>query len=123
VAVTKLKAEGKVTPAEEVGLADFMAALENGTAEFSFTAAGTSTPTKKTPAQWFADFMAARAPVVKLGADARLAGDQAAADVNLQDGVALGNAAREFMAAEERAGRMVTVEAAVAHVTARQTAR
>lgn len=60
------KAQGLVTPAEEPGLAEFMAALEAQPAEFSFSAADKS-EAKKTPAQFFADFMAAHKPVVKLG--------------------------------------------------------
>ncbi|HCY15610.1 MAG: hypothetical protein A2Z93_06195 [Curvibacter sp. GWA2_64_110] len=61
------KAKGLLTPAEEPGLAEFMAALEAQADELNFSAADKS-EVKKAPAQFFADFMAARKPVVKLGA-------------------------------------------------------
>lgn len=62
------KAAGQLLPAEEAGLAEFMAALEGGqSVAFEFTAAG-ATPTKKTPVEFFADFVAARGRLVKLGA-------------------------------------------------------
>lgn len=60
------KAKGLLTPAEEPGLAEFMASLEGQDAELNFSAADKS-EVKKTPAQFFADFMAARKLVVKLG--------------------------------------------------------
>lgn len=61
------KAKGLLTPAEEPGLAEFLASLEDQAAELTFSAADKN-EVKKTPAQFFADFMAARKPVVKLGA-------------------------------------------------------
>lgn len=69
------KAKGLLTPAEEPGLSEFMAALEAQADELNFSAADKS-EVKKTPAQFFADFMAARKPVVKLGG-APGAGDDA----------------------------------------------
>jgi hypothetical protein len=61
------KSKGQLIPAEEPGLAEFMAGLEGQDAELNFSAADKS-EVKKTMAQFFADFMAARKPVVKLGA-------------------------------------------------------
>lgn len=60
------KAEGKVLPAEETGLAEFMASIEAADAEFTFSA-GDGKEAKKTRSQFFIDFMAARKPLVKLG--------------------------------------------------------
>jgi len=59
------KAAGKVLPAEEAGLAEFMTGLEALTTEFSFSKGDGKV--SKTPAQFFAEFMAARPAVVKLG--------------------------------------------------------
>lgn len=60
------KSEGKVLPAEEAGLAEFMANLEGTEVEFSFSASD-GKEAKKTPSQFFSDFMASRKPLVKLG--------------------------------------------------------
>lgn len=60
------KTEGKVLPAEEAGLAEFMASLESAGAEFTFSASD-GKEAKKTPSQFFVEFMAARKPLVKLG--------------------------------------------------------
>jgi len=59
------KAKGLVTPAEESGLAEFMTTLEGSEQQFEFSK-GDGT-VKKTASQFFADFMAARPALVKLG--------------------------------------------------------
>lgn len=61
------KAKGLILPADEAGMAEFMAAQEDA-AELTFSKAEGG-EAKKTPAQFFADFMASRKPVVKLGAN------------------------------------------------------
>ena len=114
--ITGWKAKGMVTPAEEAGLAEFMGSLESGTAgEFSFSASDKS-EVKKTPAQFFADFMAARKPLVKLG-------QQMAADdvpgVDGNDAGALADAARSYMKEQSDKGLTVSLPEAVAHVSAR----
>lgn len=82
------KAAGQLLPAEEPGLAEFMAQLEGapgGTAAtFEFMAAGAAADApkvKKTPADYFAEFMARRGPLVKLGAKAGSETDPGAGDV------------------------------------------
>lgn len=78
VQITGWKAAGMLLPAEEPGLAEFMATLEgepeSTAATFEFTAADKAA-TKKTAAQYFADFVAARGRLVKLGAVGDAAGD------------------------------------------------
>lgn len=118
------KAGGQLLPAEEPGLAEFMASLEGDTAggEFSFSAPDKS-EVKKTASQFFADFMAARKPVVRLASHQQAAGKSAMGTdpgptVDTQDYQAIARAATEFVTAEAKAGRTVTPAQAVAHVTA-----
>ncbi|WP_198086641.1 hypothetical protein [Variovorax sp. E3] len=108
------KAEGKVLPAEEHGLAEFMANLEDAGAEFTFSASD-GKEAKKTPSQFFAEFMAARAPVVKLGKSGKT--DDPGPGVDKTNARAIAAAAAEFQASEEKAGREISIEAAVERVT------
>lgn len=116
--ITGWKSAGKVLPAEEAGLAEFMASLEDAGAEFTFSAAG-GQEAKKTPAVFFAEFMAGRAPVLKLG---KTPGQDPAPAVDLTSGRAIADAAREFQAAQEKAGRTISIDAAIAHVSATHAA-
>lgn len=120
--ITAWKAAGLLLPAEEAGLAEFMVALESGGAEaFEFMAAGApqgAAKDKKTPGEFFAQFVAARGPLVKLGAQGGADADPgaAAAGLDLTDARAIAAAAQEFQAAEEKAGRVIAIDVAVAHV-------
>lgn len=109
------KAGGKVLPAEETGLAEFMVALEDAGAEFSFSA-GDGKEAKKTPSQFFADFMASRAPLIKLGVRSSTE-EPNTSTVDTGDYLSIAKAAREFQAAEAQAGREISIDVAVAHVT------
>jgi hypothetical protein len=106
--------EGKVLPAEQPGLAEFMASIEAASSEFTFSAHD-GTEAKKTPTAFFADFMAARKPLVKLGL--RTDPTDPAGTLDLTDARAIAAAASDFQAAEAKNGRVITVEAAVAHVS------
>jgi hypothetical protein len=109
------KAAGLVTPAEEIGLAEFMATLDvEGVSEFSFSAHDKS-EVKKTPLAFFADFMAARKPVLRLSGN-KDDKDPADVTVDVTDATALGKAASEFMASEAKEGRVISSAAAVEHV-------
>lgn len=113
--ITGWKAAGQLLPAEEPGLAEFMVALEGGANEaFEFTAAGTAT--KKTPAEYFAEFVAARGRLVKLGAAADNGSDPGA-QVDMQDSNAIARQALAFQAAEASQGREISIAEAVGHVT------
>lgn len=112
--ITGWKAEGKVLPAEEAGLAEFMAQLEDAGAEFAFSASD-GKEAKKTPAQFFADFMASRKALVKLGM--RQAAADPAPGLDMSDANAIAKAARSFQAAEALEGREISIDVAVAHVT------
>lgn len=112
--ITGWKAKGLVTPAEEAGLAEFMGSLENGGGEFTFSASDKSA-VKKTPTQFFAEFMAGRKPLVKLGQ--QMAADDVAA-VNGNDASALADAARSYMSEQAGKGLTVSLPEAVAHVSA-----
>ncbi|ACH72948.1 head maturation protease [Burkholderia phage KS10] len=102
--------EGRVLPAEQSGLAEFMAQIEAGGQSFEFAASNGTV--KKTPAQWFAEFMSARAPVVKLGQ--RDIGD---AQTDATDPQAIANAATEFMKSQSDKGITVSYADAVLHVS------
>lgn len=110
------KAKGLILPADEAGLREFMGALDQAEA-FEFTAPGASAPAKKGLLDFFAEFVSARKPAVKLGGGAGGAGgadDDLALD--LQDPVAINAAAVEFQKAENAAGRSCSFEFAVQHV-------
>lgn len=110
---------GKVLPAEVTGLAEFMASLEDVEAEFSFSAADEK-EVKKTPAAFFADFMAARSPLVKLGRTVKTDEDPGTVKVDITDARAIAKAASDFQASEALAGRSIAYDAAVARVTTPQ---
>lgn len=114
--ITQWKAEGRLLPAEVPGMAEFMAALETGGgAEFSFSAPGTAEPAKKSPATWFAEFMGSRGVLVELGK--RVGAGGTSTDVTPPtDYRDIAKAAQEFQAAEEKAGRVISIDDAVAHV-------
>ena len=111
-----MSAEARIVPRSRD---EFMAAIEQGGAgEFAFTAAGTEA--KRLPATWFAEFMAARKPLVRLGArQGDAPADGAGGALDLQDAQAIAGAAREFQAAEAAAGRVVPIDQAVTRVMAR----
>lgn len=109
--IKDLKAKGVITPADEAGLAEFMAAQEDGGGDFTFTKAEGGEG-KTTRAQWFANFMANRKPVVKLGS--KTEPEEDAPDVSTTASITA--AAHDFMAAEATAGRIVNAAAAVQYV-------
>jgi hypothetical protein len=109
------KAAGKLLPAEEAGLAEFMAGIEGG-AELQFIASDNKAA-KAAPADWFAQFMGNRGALIKLGVQAA-APVPAGSALDTTDSNAIANAASEFVAAEAKLGRTVSVAAAVQHVMA-----
>lgn len=114
--ITGWKAKGLVTPAEEAGLAEFMGSLESGDGgAFTFSASDKSA-VKKTPTQFFAEFMAGRKPLVKLGQ--QMAADDGGA-VNGNDAGQLADAARSYMSDQAGKGLTVSLPEAVAHVSAK----
>jgi hypothetical protein len=115
IQIADWKAKGLVTPAEATGLAEFMASLESVQGDFAFSAADKS-EVKKTPAQFFADFMATRKPLVQLGVRTTEPTEEL---LDKSNSTAIANAAKEYQAAEEKAGRVVSIEAAVTYVMQR----
>lgn len=103
------KAKGVIVPAEEAGLAEYMAQQEDGGAEFTFSKDGADG--KKTPAQFFLDFMAARKPVVKIGGN-KTEPEDAIDGTNPQ---ALADAAQTYMKEQSGKGLTVTLPEAVAY--------
>lgn len=126
--ITGWKAAGQLLPAEEAGLAEFMAQIEGEpgatAATFEFTAAAGGQPVKKTAGQFFADFVAARGALVKLGAKAGSETDPGATgELDLGDANAIARAAQDFQAAEAKEGRDISIATAVAHVTRKPAAK
>lgn len=116
------QAAGQLLPAEAHGLAEFMAALETGaTAEFSFTAADQSAA-KHTPAAWFAQFMAARKPALRLGQQQADDDTDPPTQGSATDNAAIAAQARSYMAEQQAAGRVITIGAAIDHVTSKAKA-
>jgi hypothetical protein len=108
------KIKGIVTPAEEAGLAEFMASLEDGVSvEFSFSAPDKTT-VKKTPEQFFADFMAARKPLVKLGKTTDENDDLPGGPADPQ---AIANDAQDYMSAQAAKGITVSLQDAVTYAS------
>ncbi len=109
--IKDLKAKGIILPADEAGLAQFMAAQEDAAGEFSFSKAegGEATTTR---AQWFADFMASRKPVIKLGGSK---GEDPGDAVDGNDAHQLAQAAQTFMKDQAGKGITVSLPEAVAH--------
>lgn len=111
------KAGGQLLPADEPGLAEFMAALEAGDGvAFCFTAPAGGGEIKKTPSAWFAAYMAARKPI-KLGGAPRAGADSEATPVDTSDYRAVARKAEEWRSKEAAAGRSVSAAQAVAYVT------
>lgn len=121
VQIAGWKAAGQLLPAEEPGLAEFMAALEGGEpgGSFEFTAAAGQAASKKSLGEYFAEFVAARGALVKLSGPGGQAGGGSDPKPKLDttDYQAIVKAANEFQAAESKAGREIGIDAAVAHVT------
>ena len=88
-----------------------MAAQEDEAGEFSFSKAegGVATTTR---AQWFADFMASRKPVIKLGGSK---GEDPGDAVDGNDAHQLAQAAQTFMKDQAGKGITVSLPEAVAH--------
>jgi hypothetical protein len=112
-----VKAAGKLLPAQEPGLAEFMASIENAPAEFSFSKGDGEV--KKTNAQFFTDFMAALPVLVKLGARAD---EDGGIPVDANNSAQLADAARTYMSEQEGKGLTVSLPEAVAHVSAKAKA-
>ena len=109
--ITGWKDKGLMLPAEEAGMREYMAGLEDSGAEFSFSKAEGG-EAKKTPAQFFSDFMASRKPVIKLGASS---GNDAGDAVDGNDAHQLAQAAQSFMKTQLDKGISVSLPEAVAH--------
>jgi hypothetical protein len=110
------KAKGLVVPADEPALREFMASLSEQQV-FEFSAAEGQAAVQKQPLDWFAEFMAGRKQLVKLGGSVIDGNADDAPLLNLADPKAIQDAAVEFQRAEAQAGRTVSFELAVQHVS------
>lgn len=113
--ISDWKTKGLIVPADEASLREFMGAL-HGLDAFEFSASEGQDPVKKQPLDFFAEFMAARKPAVALG-EAGRTGELDEAGVDLNNAAAIQSAATEFQKSEAAAGRSVSFEFAVQHVS------
>ncbi len=113
--INGFKAKGLVLPAEEAGMAAFMAELDGVANEFSFSAAD-GVDVKKTPAVWFAEFVASRQPLVNLRQ--KKAGDDTdAQDETSDDPTLISQKAMNYIAEQSKVGITVELSDAVAKFT------
>lgn len=107
------QAEGRLTPAQAEGAADFALSLPEAVLEYS---KGEGKEIVKTaPRQWFADFIAKLPKQVALAADAKQGGTEATDWKN--DPLAIAAKAGEYQAAQKLKGIEVGAMDAVNHVT------
>ena len=108
------KAAGLVTPAEEPALREFMSVLEDHAGDFTFSSGegATAAQIKKTPKDFFAEFMGGRKPVVKLGKDGRV--DDDVVQETDEDPRAVADKAHAFIAEQAKVGITVQLHDAVA---------
>jgi hypothetical protein len=107
------QAEGRLTPAQAEGAADFALSLPEAVLEYS---KGEGKEVVKTaPRQWFADFIAKLPKQVALASDAQQGGSEA--NDWKGDAVAIAARAGEYQAAQKLKGIEVGAADAVIHVT------
>ena len=109
--VDKAIAEGRLTPAQATGAAEFHAALTAET--YDFSADDGKTMTKVSPRQWIAEFMASLPKQVAMADDATEGGDDA---VDASDPEALAKSMAEYQAERLKAGVDVSSAEALKHV-------
>lgn len=110
--IAEWKKQGKVVPAEEAGLVEFMSNLEAGAQTFEFSAVDGNTKVTKTPGQWFAEFMAASPAKVKLNDKS----ENEAGDTGDQSADELAVKIKNYMADQEKKGISITYAEALAQV-------
>lgn len=110
--------EGRLLPGERAGLVELMTSLpDTGAAgtELAFAEAD-GTAVKKAPLQVLQGFLQGLPPRVDFTERAGNRGKATTGGVDVEDGAAIAQAALAFQDEEAKAGRTVTLEAAVQHV-------
>ena len=109
------KREGRLTPAQSEGLCEFAMSLPSDSVmEFSRAGNGKSETVKVSAEQWFADFMANLPKQVALSTTPSTSAGDAVDDT---DSEAIAAKALEYQRTQADKGVVVSVSAAVAHVT------
>lgn len=109
------KREGRLTPAQSEGLCEFAMSLPSDSVmEFSRAGNGKSETVKLSAEQWFTDFMASLPKQVALSTTPSTSSVDAVDDT---DSEAIAAKALEYQRAQADKGVVVSVSAAVAHVT------
>jgi hypothetical protein len=109
--------DGKLLPAARAGHAAFMAQLAALPTSYAFAVADDAHAAKQSPAEYFAAFMDAKAPVINLrGAGTQGAGD--ALPVPLTDAKAIASKAQAYMETQAKLGVTVSLPQAIDHVSA-----
>lgn len=113
--------QGRLLPAERARVVAFMEALPADAEVIEFTEGDPNKPVKATPLEVLQGFIKGLPPRVDFSERAKPEGNQAGADtVDLADGMSIAAAAIAFQEAEHKAGRIVSIEAAVQHITNQQ---
>lgn len=114
--INTLMGEGRLLPCETAGLAEFMAALPAAdTFAFAASADEGAAEMKQSPVQFFAAFLAKRAPVIKLGAWQMSADDLPGADLSPAE---LADKAQSFLSAQAAQGIEINLVQAIDAVKA-----
>lgn len=106
-------ADGRLTPAQAEGMAEFALQLPEGAIEFS-RGDGSNNTVKTDVRQWFIDFMSRLPKQVAMTKDI---GSDTDTGMDAGDADAIARAAMEYQAAMQAKGIMIGASAAVAHVT------
>lgn len=107
--------EGRLTPAQAEGMAEFALQLPADAIEFSRGTTDKPETIKVGNDQWFADFVAKLPKQVAMAKDANNQGNNTGLDMDNADAIAA--AAVEYQAVMQQKGITISASAAVAHVT------
>ncbi|EIJ33327.1 hypothetical protein Thini_0690 [Thiothrix nivea DSM 5205] len=111
--IDKACTEGRLTPAQAEGMADFALQLPATAIEFSRGDDSNKSTVKTDAKQWFADFVGKLPKQVAMASDA---GGDGQPGVDKTDADAIASAAVEYQAAMSQKGIIISASQAVAHV-------
>lgn len=110
-----LVTQGRLLPAERGAIVALAEAMPDTAEVIEFADGDPAKPVKRTPLEVLQGFLKNLPPRVEFGERAKP--EATGATVDLADGNAIAVAAVEFQQAEAKAGRSVSIEAAVQHIT------
>lgn len=108
--------DGRLTPAQAEGMAEFALGLSDGAIEFARNTGGKDEVVKVASDKWFVDFVAKLPKQVAMAHGGNRCG-VGGSGVDLQDADAIAKVAVEYQAEMLKKGITISASAAVAHVT------